>query len=283
VHDIFFPSQHYIEDLGGKSKYNVVVAKGENDFGSFISAGQRRRSDNNSNNNNQEFCLILGRRYLDEGDERAKWSLQQLYNVVVEEFSQIEILPRASITSGKPFSPWRCLSLHAEKKTKRKRKRGTELSPTSSTPPLYMPAPDGKAFQPQLKVTIRKTDNGSYILKFTAPNVVWEYQCWGCGGPATEEKNCDPQINFGDNNNNNNNAHCDFMHSEFCSSSCCLKLVPELVRVSKEVQKQVGNNCLLPVTNVNDTILQAIKDDKTALKSMEEAGWKMHEGVWRLG
>ena len=291
-HEImFFPRQKYYipvtdDNSHENFKYNVVVAKGKNDFGSFISAGQRRHD----NNHNEEFCLILGRRYLEDGDERAKWSLDQLYHTVLEEFSQIEHPSRAR-RGNKPFSPWRCLCLHAERKRKRKREASSAVA--APPPALYMPTPNDNEFRPQLQIVNignnNKNDNNNPITtvaapqqQCTAPHIQWEYQCWGCGNPAMQHEAMDLKIII----EIGNGVPWDFMDSEFCSASCCLKVLPELARISKimleNVRKQSESHFLLQVTKVNDKILLALKEDPSAIRSIEEAGWKIHGGIWRL-
>jgi hypothetical protein len=52
----------------------AIVAVGENDFGAFVSAGFGIGIGTGE--------MVLGRRYLDEGDERAEWSVEELYDRV---------------------------------------------------------------------------------------------------------------------------------------------------------------------------------------------------------
>lgn len=83
----------------------IVAAVGENDFGSFVSAGfvtvvkAKRRG----------LQLVLARRYLENDDVRSKWSVTSLYHKLVEK--------------ARPETPWKVGDLHVET---RRRKRPRE-------------------------------------------------------------------------------------------------------------------------------------------------------------
>jgi hypothetical protein len=63
----------YMNNLPNEYKCDILVAVGENMFGAFLSAGYVRSSDMTSGS------MMLGRRYLEEKDERATWSVEDLY------------------------------------------------------------------------------------------------------------------------------------------------------------------------------------------------------------
>ena len=115
VHEIIFQSPKKEGDDESNTSV-IVVAKGENDFGAFISCGKRYPVSGNQNS----FRLILARRYLDHRDERAKWDIEKLYTSILSELSQSE----------SSIAPWHCSSLHAEKRqrTRGKRKRASQES-----------------------------------------------------------------------------------------------------------------------------------------------------------
>ena len=103
----------------------VVVAKGENDFGSFVSAGfiaMKNHQQGGDDKKKRSVQATIGRRYLDDKDARAKWTLEVLYDVVLQENSSTTKKPDGSQTIN-PIA-WQCRCLHAALQKKGKRKRG---------------------------------------------------------------------------------------------------------------------------------------------------------------
>lgn len=81
---------------------NLIVAKGTNEFGSFVSAGWMRPGNR----------WTLARRYLtDENDPRAKLSLQDLQKAVIDE--TVEVVEDTGQQKLK-IPPWQCSVLHAD-------------------------------------------------------------------------------------------------------------------------------------------------------------------------
>jgi hypothetical protein len=154
----------------------VVAAVGENEFGAFVSAGYLQSGG----------AIILGRRYLDEGDERAKWSVEELYERVSRtDRGSIQMVSKNQLWFGSEacwrIAPWRTLNLHAEKVAKgRKRKRATKDDDVGELPWLNIAHQD---FSPSLDVVKRpdrsEFDNADFGELVS--NVRWVEQCYGCG------------------------------------------------------------------------------------------------------
>jgi hypothetical protein len=98
----------YLRWKGGMQTDNLVFAVGNNEFGSFISAGWMRPGNR----------ITLARRYLGEKDARAKWGLEDLRKAVLEEILSGEEGPDATIR----IPPWQCDALHVHDQTGKKRK-----------------------------------------------------------------------------------------------------------------------------------------------------------------
>lgn len=105
VHDLLFANIKWMGNMRDQ-RDNLVFAKGENEFGPFISAGWMRPG-----------CrLTLARRYLDESDARVKWSLEELGSNVINGIFDKE--------SGEVnIPPWQCDALHSEFQQAGKRKK----------------------------------------------------------------------------------------------------------------------------------------------------------------
>jgi hypothetical protein len=127
----------------------AVAAVGENEFGAFVSAGYLQSGG----------ALIYGRRYLDEGDERAKWSVEELYERVSHtDRGSMQMVSNSNLWFGSEacwrIAPWRILDLHAEKIAKgRKRKRATKDDEMGELPSLDIPYQD---FSPQVDIVKKR-------------------------------------------------------------------------------------------------------------------------------
>ena len=87
----------------------LVVAKGANEFGPFVSIGRLE----GGLGRDDDQTLTLARRYLDERDERAKWTIEQL----------LEAIDEADVTAC--AAPWQRAGeaiMGASVRRKRKRK-----------------------------------------------------------------------------------------------------------------------------------------------------------------
>jgi hypothetical protein len=82
---------------------NLIVAKGHNEFGPFISIGWMRPGNR----------WTLARRYLsdEESDPRAKWTLEELQKYVQDE--TVEVV-EATGQKKLRIPPWHCTVLHSE-------------------------------------------------------------------------------------------------------------------------------------------------------------------------
>lgn len=113
-HEIRLPIVKENDTVEDMQEKNVAVAVGENNFGSFISAGFQ------SHGRGGDMVLTLGRRYLEDGDVRSAWTLEELYEKVLETYKKLDKDHSSRL-------PWQSEHLHAEtlhakRKIKRRRK-----------------------------------------------------------------------------------------------------------------------------------------------------------------
>ena len=96
-HDMYFYSKSLCWTGKPKSKENLVLAIGENEFGSFISMGVFRVGNR----------ITLARRYVDDTDPRAKWDIDDLKKQVEDGLAV----------------PWQCRGMHADANQVNKRQK----------------------------------------------------------------------------------------------------------------------------------------------------------------
>jgi hypothetical protein len=96
------------DETDQQEKTAAVAAVGDNNFGSFVSAGFIAYEVDGT------MLLTLGRRYLDHRDERGSWTVEQLHD-------KVEAAHQERDDKGK--LPWHTKDLHAKTMTKRKAKR----------------------------------------------------------------------------------------------------------------------------------------------------------------
>ena len=93
---------------------DVVFARGHNQFAPFIAvgflSGYRFRVGDEARNPSRRRTLTVARRYLDDGDERCGWSMDDLEREV-----------RAVMASSSPTHPWMVECMGSAKRKKRKR------------------------------------------------------------------------------------------------------------------------------------------------------------------
>jgi hypothetical protein len=143
----------------------IVVATGVNDFGPFISVGYFEHSTTN---------LILGRRYLDPGDRRSKWTVQELFERINEtDGGSVGIVSNDKMwepsRGSLRIAPWRTIEMHAKKKLPAKVKEPAIKNPSTK-------------WDPTLRLEASTPDS----IQLLSPNVVWLEQCWGCGNPIKD-------------------------------------------------------------------------------------------------
>ena len=83
----------------------LIVAKGTNDFGPFVSAGYQFGVNKRR--------MLIARRYLEEGDPRTKWSVAELYRRIQTTASPIDTVTVVPNLLMWHRGPWRTLDLHA--------------------------------------------------------------------------------------------------------------------------------------------------------------------------
>ena len=113
-HTIVLPTIHRSD---AKGKRLPIAAVGENDFGSFVSAGYMEAKSKGGG----DLHMTLARRYLEEGDARSKWTAQMLYT---------KICSNTCTSSDGDDLPWRSHDLHALLRPQRRGKRKAASSET---------------------------------------------------------------------------------------------------------------------------------------------------------
>lgn len=100
-HDVYFfsPGLRWRGNLRDQVE-NVVLAVGENEFGSFVSVGWLRVGNR----------VTLARRYLNEGDERAKWGVNELWGAVSDQIATVAEDGHVELA----IPPWQCGVMHTD-------------------------------------------------------------------------------------------------------------------------------------------------------------------------
>ena len=100
-HEMYFfsPSLRWNGNLRDQVE-NMVLAVGENEFGNFISVGWLRVGNR----------VTLARRYVDEGDERAKWDIDDLRKAVFGQIATMAAEGHVKLV----IPPWQCDVIHAD-------------------------------------------------------------------------------------------------------------------------------------------------------------------------
>lgn len=227
------------------SSKSIIVAKGENMFGAFVSAGCLDRGGG----------MMLARRYLDHGDARTKWTLQQLLESVKGTAEGPD--------SGNHWSvrPWRSLDLHAQKLSGRKRKRHSTVA---VLPRLSMP-------------------NFSPDIKFLGPHdiaapVDWVEQCWGCGKelPVDRQRGISMVVQ-------ECTSGAQVCLAEYCTSECVIKnAVPIWVRATM-TWTQSYQSTDHGLQSDKGLFWEAIESNEQAHAAMTAAGWHAGTKSYSLG
>ncbi|KAL7545231.1 hypothetical protein ACHAWF_008582 [Thalassiosira exigua] len=112
-HDVYFltPTLRWTGNLKEQAG-NMVFAVGENEFGNFVSVGWLRVGNR----------VTLARRYVDEGDVRAKWDVDDLRKAV---FDQIATEGENGQRKMK-IPPWQCAAMHVDARRIAKRQKVAE-------------------------------------------------------------------------------------------------------------------------------------------------------------
>lgn len=98
THDVLIKSLKWSGNKKDETE-SIVVAKGENDFGPFVSAGWMRPG-----------CRwTVARRYLEETDPRATWSLKKVYSSIIDGTISIK---EGSKEKKLKALPWQTSAMH---------------------------------------------------------------------------------------------------------------------------------------------------------------------------
>jgi hypothetical protein len=101
VHEVMIKTLKWSGNMFDQTE-NLLVAKGENEFGRFVSAGWMRPGNR----------WTLARRYVsDEDDPRAEYTLETLWEAVVDE--SVEYVEDTGQKKLK-IPPWQCSVFHAD-------------------------------------------------------------------------------------------------------------------------------------------------------------------------
>jgi hypothetical protein len=106
THEVLVKSLKWSGNMFDQTE-NLIVAKGENKFGPFVSAGWMRPGNR----------WTLARRYLPEGDPRSKMTLLELQVAVMKE--TVTLMEDTGQQQLK-IPPWHCSVLHSEYREKEK-------------------------------------------------------------------------------------------------------------------------------------------------------------------
>jgi hypothetical protein len=241
----------------------LIVATGVNDFGPFISAGYFERSTSN---------LILARRYLDAGDRRSKWTVQELFeriketdggSFVIVDYEKLWQQTHASLR----IAPWRTIEMHAKKKLPAKVKEPTLKNPTTN-------------WDPSLRIV--STPNS---IQLFSPNIVWLEQCWGCGNPikglmSAQRRSpsiCCKEIKV------TFRSSTSFTCAFYCEPDCIRKFgIQPWVALAKDMLINIGT---VISSNGEMSFWKAIEsggkrtaeDVSVHSKSLQDSGWKQLE------
>lgn len=272
VHNIFLYAFDAFPQEGdfGNFKLLPVVGIGNNEYGHFVSAGYVHGRS-----------LILGRRYLAEGDIREKWDLEMLFSEIEKSFPDLIRYCCDVRCYGSFKPPWRSMALHSQVLRSGKRKHG-EPEPILA----YMHAPkidtslcDGKKFEADMKVVSSRGchKNAKYICS-PPKSLLWEDQCWSCGGHC-ERSYVTISFEVSTLNKDQNDYSHNFLKTEFCGDKCAVNFLPNLVFISREFLRlskiQGDNECFLEFETEQSEFWEALKKHPSACSKLEEVGWKI--------
>lgn len=251
-----------------------VVAIGRNAYGPFVSAGFLACAGDAAGRGS--YRLVLGRRYLDEADVRAEWTLAQL-----------DVAVLAGLGSCSEARPWRTTALHAAKcagSVGRKRPRAgaePEAPPFGPAPPLRIP-PGAEPSALSLRL-----DTGKFSTRVVAA-MAWEGQCFGCGGLA--QGLAARSLKLRVMTWSHEGPEDDFLKAEFCAPACARAAAPHIARVCAEWRQAPASagqfvRCCDPPCAAGggggdpmeggggaETFWSALRG-AGALRAMEQAGW----------
>jgi hypothetical protein len=258
--------------VSGSREMGIVVAVGVNEFGPFVSAGYSRIDPASPNS-----CdVMLGRRYLDERDQRRKWAVEDLYDRIwVSDHGSYSLGSYVMWADGKArrrVAPWRTLDLHAECLNGRsgKRKRTEEgrdrLEPL---PSLYIPT-DG--FSPSLSIaTIERCDNVSNSRLVS--QVKWLEQCHGCGREIGDRtKACCKEVT---EYMPPDQSHVAVGWAFYCSEDCAQRYGAQAwADASRTWARAMAGSGHFLKSNGASGFWYAIQNDKAAMLILLAAGWR---------
>jgi hypothetical protein len=255
-----------------KEMSSVVVATGENEFGSFISAGYLLPTSSE---------MIMGRRYLDARDQRKKLTIEELYQRVMDNYHGTYCLGSYEMWSNSRaqlrHAPWRSFDLHADCLIQRsgKRKRNDEgRDCLEALTALYIPT-DG--FSSDLTiVTSSKADDGNAGTNRVASRVRWLEQCNGCGHEIGDPaKACCKEV-MEYNCNREMERNSDVGWTFYCSEECAQKYGAQAWADAgrKWARDKAGCSGYFLKSNGASGFWYAVQNDRAAMEILRDAGWR---------
>lgn len=257
----------------------LIVAKGTNEFGPFLSAGYRLPDDNK---------IMLARRYLDEGDQRMQWTVQELYQRIQQANQTVQVSVAPNVTWRR--APWRTIDLHASEKafdqamraqtSKRKRARDDEAASSCPVADDALAVDlniSSKRFSPKLSI-----DTSTKYAKLTS-HVKWVEQCSGCG-KAIKLGNPPSCIRVEANEVTPGGSSRSFGQALYCSAKCSTTRGAKAWAVlGRDYQQTFPDSGNWLESRASDSFWDAILSNKKAAKLVKDGGWKKNDkGHMRL-
>ena len=248
----------------------AVVATGYNAFGSFVSAGYIEPQD-------PEGKMILARRYLDDRDVRASWSTEELYEKVKKtDLGTLDVAPQEKkkwYTQARRVSPWRSIDLHAEKFSK-KRKRKISDESTGNLPALNIPK---SQFTPRILIHSGESNYHEIITCFN--DLEWTEQCCGCGNEIRDAKSA-RFIEVSDLEPGVPESSRTTCVAFYCNDTCiCNNVAKKWAQFGESWQKDC-NRAQRVLKSNGISFWKAIEGNCKSLKMIKDAGWHIVDGSY---
>ena len=237
----------------------LVVANGDNDFAPFLSAGYCRGNQ-----------LTLARRYLEHGDKRIQWKIEDLF----QKIQDVDDGLNTSITDlFWKRAPWRAIHLHASEgrfKKESSRKGGKrKRSGEEIVIPLKIPT---QSFKPHF--TFEKDARGRTKL---ISIVEWQEQCSGCGKEINAETTSPLAASVQEQTPETVTDCIGKLY--FCGTACAKEngsaAWSNLGETWKREGKQEGRR--LVALQDGSEFWTLLWENEKARKMMEQAGWQTDE------
>ena len=253
----------------------LIVAKGTNEFGPFISAGYPCSEDGKH--------LMIARRYLEEGDKRAEWTVDDLYQRVKDanQTIHITVAPNLSWRIG----PWRTVDLHASEKAfdkamraqttnKRQKRSKSDKGSPSFTEDVLMIDLNISSKRFSSKLSLDTTTPHTKLIS----NVQWLEQCFGCGKAVklgTQPLSC-VVVDVVEYNTTEDDSKT-LGQAVYCTSKCTIAQgAKSWANLGRDYQEAFPDSkrWLESRSDSSSTFWDATLANTRAAKQISDAGWK---------